>query len=185
MQITTVGDSLFWSYSNLGMAHAAVEKGATGYKQLHFIIRNRLYSGLRKGTMNIGPLADDEKLKMILPQACCYCGARENLSVDHLIPSHKGGANAGENMVWACRSCNSSKCATDVLEWLAKRDQFPPLLLLRRYLKLAVDYCVENEIMDMPLEEVQDVPFSISAIPHDFPPPSELRLWTVPLEKAI
>ncbi|MCX6621012.1 MAG: HNH endonuclease [Acidobacteria bacterium] len=72
---------------------------------------------------------------MVLPQACCYCGSRECLSVDHLIPTKRGGANSGDNMVWACRSCNSSKCARDALEWLAERNEFPPVLLLRRYLQ--------------------------------------------------
>ena len=37
------------------------------------------------------------------------------------IPTKRGGANTGDNLVWACRSCNSSKCAHDALEWLAKR----------------------------------------------------------------
>ena len=40
----------------------------------------------------------------------------EHLSIDHLIPIKKGGANSGENLVWACRTCNSSKCATDALD---------------------------------------------------------------------
>jgi hypothetical protein len=43
------------------------------------MIRARLYKGLRGGTMNIGPIADDERLKMILPQACCYCGSNQHL----------------------------------------------------------------------------------------------------------
>ena len=76
--------------------------------------------------MSIGPLADDERLKMVLPQACCYCGNHDHLSVDHLIPTKRGGANTGDNLVWACRSCNSSKCASDALEWLVKKNEFPP-----------------------------------------------------------
>jgi hypothetical protein len=177
MEITTVGELLHWSYANLAMAHSAVTAKSGKYGRTHFIIRARLYAGLNKHTMNIGPLADDERLKMVLPQACCYCGSREFLSVDHLIPTKRGGANSGDNLVWACRSCNSSKCARDALEWMAERNQFPPILLLRRYLKLAIEMSRERKLMDVPLTEVPELPFSLSAVPRVFPSPGQLRLW--------
>ncbi|MEX2264505.1 MAG: HNH endonuclease [Bryobacteraceae bacterium] len=184
MQITTVAESLYWSYANLAMAHAAVEEGASTYGRIHFIIRSRLYKGLRDGSMNIGVIADDERLKLVLPQACCYCGAREHLSVDHLIARKRGGFDTGDNMVWSCRPCNSSKCANDVLEWLSARGEFPPLLLLRRYLKLAVKFCSEQHLMAIAITDVDDLPFTLSAIPHNFPAPCELALWRVPLSGA-
>jgi len=39
-----------------------------------------------------GPLVDDERLKLVLPQACGYCVSREILSVDHLIPTKRSAA---------------------------------------------------------------------------------------------
>lgn len=51
--------------------------------------------------MNIKSFFDDERLKMILPQNCNYCGSTKKLAVDHLIPRKKGGLNIGENLVWA------------------------------------------------------------------------------------
>jgi 5-methylcytosine-specific restriction endonuclease McrA len=40
---------------------------------------------------------------------CMYCGKPGN-TVDHIIPLNKGGAVADvENMVTACKPCNSSK----------------------------------------------------------------------------
>ena len=179
MQITTISELLHCSYANLAMAHAAVTEKVQTYGRLQFMIRARLYAGLNKGTMKIGPLAEDERLKMVLPRACCYCGARERLSVDHLIPTMRGGENVGDNLVWACRSCNSSKCAHDALEWLNTRKQFPPLLLLRRYLKLAVEFSHERNIMNTPLGEAPELPFVLAAVPVSFPPPSQLRLWVV------
>lgn len=181
MEVTTVGELLHWSYANLAMAHAAVTANAEKYGRTGYMIRARLYSGLNKETMKIGPLADDERLKMILPQACCYCGSREFLSADHLISTKRGGANTGDNLVWACRSCNSSKSARDALEWLARRNQFPPILLLRRYLKLAVELCHERGLMGVAIDEGPEVPFALAAIPREFPPPRELRLWITEL----
>lgn len=184
MQTKTVGETLYWCYANLAMAHAALMHGASRFQRRHYIVRSRLYAGLRKGTMNVGPLADDERLKLVLPQACAYCGGREHLSVDHLVPRKKGGSNSGENMVWACRTCNSSKGAADALEWLARREQFPPLLLLRRYLKLAIEYCAEHDLLDRAITDVNDLPFALDALPRPFPQPDAMVLWTVPLENT-
>lgn len=159
------------------MAHAAVASGATEYTKTHFMIRSKLASGLAKGTMKIGLLADDERLKMILPQACCYCGSSFSLTADHLIPLSRGGVDQGDNLVWACRSCNSSKQARDVLEWLATRQQFPPLLLLRRYLKMAIEYATKQGLLGTELAALPELPFSLRAIPLSFPDPGELKLW--------
>ena len=145
------------------------------------MIRSRLYSGFRKSTLNIGALAEDERLKLVLPQSCCYCGSTTDLTVDHLLPRSKGGENVGENMVWACRSCNSSKGATDLLAWLQRKGQFPPLLLLRRYLKLAIEYGIQHDLLETPLAEVSPLPFSPPHLPSNFPQPIHLRLWIVDL----
>lgn len=179
MKITTIGELLHWSYANLAMAHSAITAKTENYGRTQFMIRSRLYAGLNKQTMSIGPLADDERLKMVLPQACCYCGSREYLSVDHLIPTTRGGANAGDNLVWACRSCNSSKSARDALEWFAEKNQFPPILLLRRYLKLAIEMSRERSLMNVSIAAAPELPFSLSAIPRAFPLPSQLRLWVM------
>lgn len=181
MKPTTVGELLHCSYANLAMAHAAINANVDSYGRIQFMIRAKLYKGLNAGTMKIGPLADDERLKMILPQACCYCAGRDSLSVDHLIPTKKGGKNVGDNLVWACRSCNSSKCATDALVWLAQRQTFPPLLLLRRYLKLAIELCRERELMNVSLAEVPELPFSLLSVPLTYPKPSQLALWVTDL----
>ena len=177
MKPTTVGELLHWSYANLAMAHAALSAKAQSYGRPHFMIRARLFKGLNAGTMNIGALADDDRLKMILPQACCYCASTAYLCVDHLIPTKRGGKNAGDNLVWACRSCNGSKGATDALEWLARRNQFPPLLLLRRYLKLAIEVARERGLMDTNIDVAPELPFALAAVPLVFPKPASLLLW--------
>jgi len=173
----TVGKLLYWSYANLAMAHAAVEEGHEKYGRLGYIIRSRLDKGLRTGSMRIGSILDDEKLKMKLPQCCAYCGSTSNLSIDHLIPRKLGGVDSGDNAVWACRSCNSSKGGRDLLVWMRNKQKFPPRLILRRYLKLAIEYGVANGIMDHTLEDPPEVPFALDAIPTWYPAPGELVLW--------
>lgn len=40
---------------------------------------------------------------------CQYCGARSNLTVDHVVPRSKGGASNWENIVASCAPCNRRK----------------------------------------------------------------------------
>ena len=41
--------------------------------------------------------------------ACQYCGARSNLTVDHVIPRSKGGSSEWDNIVASCAPCNRRK----------------------------------------------------------------------------
>ncbi len=41
---------------------------------------------------------------------CQYCGRRgHDLTLDHVIPRHRGGQHVWENVVAACKSCNHRK----------------------------------------------------------------------------
>ncbi len=134
---------------------------------------------MMSGRMKVASLFKDEREKLNLPEVCAYCGSGENLSLDHLIARSKGGSDCGDNFVYSCRSCNSSKGATDVIEWHLKRGCFPPLNVLRRYLKLAIRYCEQNGLMEKNIEEIENFPFTIPDV-YTFPPLSELRLFAAP-----
>ena len=42
--------------------------------------------------------------------ACQYCGSRtRELTLDHVVPRHKGGGHSWDNLVSACRPCNHRK----------------------------------------------------------------------------
>jgi 5-methylcytosine-specific restriction endonuclease McrA len=40
---------------------------------------------------------------------CQYCGARSNLTVDHVVPRSKGGDSTWDNIVASCAPCNRRK----------------------------------------------------------------------------
>jgi 5-methylcytosine-specific restriction endonuclease McrA len=40
---------------------------------------------------------------------CQYCGTTKELTLDHLIPKAKGGQTSWNNLVTACKKCNSQK----------------------------------------------------------------------------
>jgi 5-methylcytosine-specific restriction endonuclease McrA len=52
---------------------------------------------------------------------CIYCASTEAVQMDHIDPLSKGGAHDPENVVPACRRCNSSKQNKTLLVWLVGR----------------------------------------------------------------
>jgi 5-methylcytosine-specific restriction endonuclease McrA len=40
---------------------------------------------------------------------CIYCGSFKDLTIDHVIPTSRGGGNTWDNMVCACAPCNVRK----------------------------------------------------------------------------
>ena len=177
-KIETVQEQIYWSYANLAMAHSAVSKNQDKYEKFNFMIRAKLFKGLKNGTMNMRTIFDDEKIKLQTGQICNYCGARENLSLDHILPQKYGGKDNAENLIFACKICNSSKGKKDLMEWMIFRKKFLPLMVIRRYLKLVYGYCAENELLEKEIEDLKEMklPFDVSLLPFNYPNPNELIL---------
>ena len=149
------------------------------------MVRAKLRRRLVDGTMRMRSLYDDERIKLTAPQACYYCGSMHRLCADHLVPKMRGGADASDNLIWACRRCNSSKGGRDLLEWMTANSRFPPLLLLRRYIKLVARHCEEHGCLDRRLNQLDEepvMPFDVRMLPTRFPPLDELTLWVYPSE---
>lgn len=177
-KIETVRELIYFSYANLAMAHTAVEKKQERYSAFNFMIRSKLFKGLKGGTMNMRTIFDDEKIKITTGNICNYCGSVEKLALDHIFPQKYGGTDNADNLILACRTCNSSKGKKDLMEWMATRGTFLPLMIIRRYLKLTFKFCVQNELIDKNIEELQnlELPFKIDLLPINFPSPNELIL---------
>lgn len=57
--------------------------------------------------------------------ACVYCGrtaeqSGAHLHFDHLVPRAKGGADTIDNLVLACRRCNSARQDLSLAAWARK-----------------------------------------------------------------
>ncbi len=177
-EFKTIREIIYWSYANLAMAHTAVERKQQKYEVFNYMIRAKLYKGLIDGSMNMRTIFDDEKIKISQGGKCNYCGSTENLALDHIFPQKYGGKDTGDNLIFACKTCNSSKGKKDLMSWMVYKNKFPSLMVLRRYLKLISKYCHENNLMDRNLENLNDekLPFTISSIPLKYPKPNKLFL---------
>lgn len=71
-----------------------------------------------------------ERLKIIIRDnwICKYCGkclkdSLEELTLDHVIPRCRGGHSTKENLVVACKFCNSKKGSMGEGQILSKKKQ--------------------------------------------------------------
>ncbi len=63
---------------------------------------------------------------------CAYCGATDmSLQRDCVLAISRGGRYTLENVVPACRSCNTSKCNDEVTGWLRRKKLDEAAFLLR------------------------------------------------------
>ncbi|WP_444549576.1 HNH endonuclease [Candidatus Magnetomonas plexicatena] len=59
-------------------------------------------------------------MRKLTDGVCYYCGLKfpaTELTMDHLIPLSKGGMSARENIVAACRNCNTKKNSQLTVDW--------------------------------------------------------------------
>jgi 5-methylcytosine-specific restriction endonuclease McrA len=52
---------------------------------------------------------------------CAYCGASGPLQRDCILPISRGGRYTLENVVPACRGCNTSKGNAEVTTWMRRK----------------------------------------------------------------
>jgi hypothetical protein len=170
----------------LARAHAALIDGVVRYNRKHHMIRSRLYKGLCDGSLSMRSIYDDEREKLVGPRCCEYCGRTDALSIDHLFPRKLKGADGPQNLVVACKGCNSSKGDRDMLAWLASSGRFPSILLLRRYLKNAAAHLEAERMLDTAIEDIDisALPFALNLLPVDFPPLETLKLRVSPIAFA-
>lgn len=76
---------------------------------------------------------DDRRLRQAIPadvlrrvqfregKVCTYCGDEDGpFDYDHIFPLSRGGSNDPSNLAVACASCNRSKGAKTLKEWMGR-----------------------------------------------------------------
>lgn len=172
-QRDTIGKCLHYAYANLEMTRWAMREGAKAYVNKHYRYRMRVYVAYRAGTRSPASLVRDDVEKLRRGDVCAYCGLAGRTASDHILPKSRGGPDSGDNIVRSCRSCNSRKGSKDLFEFYNSRQSgtFPPLFLVRTYLKLAISWAESSGIMSARLAEtdLRRLPFRPDLLPGKFP----------------
>lgn len=65
---------------------------------------------------------------------CAYCGTETDaLQRDCVLPISRGGRYTFDNVVPACRSCNASKCNSEVTGWMRRKRLDERTFLVRHH----------------------------------------------------
>ncbi|MEK5426963.1 HNH endonuclease [Cytobacillus sp. FSL R7-0680] len=87
---------------------------------------------------------------------CAYCEGKfeqSQLSMDHIIPLSKGGANTQSNIVVACQSCNKRKHDREIRARFAKEKHDE----IHRYIKfVSGDESLVNELEEVVLKMISE-----------------------------
>ena len=166
-QPKTIKELLDWSYSNLAAYQVALAQKPPAYTKVCWMTRARVYRGLQAGDMKRQSIYRNEREKLSHKDECAYCGATDVLlTLDHLFAKSRGGSDSGDNLVYCCQKCNSSKHNRDYFEWVRSTGRIVKIAIAERYLKNAYSYCEAHDLLHTPLDCIPtDLPFSIKDIP--------------------
>jgi 5-methylcytosine-specific restriction endonuclease McrA len=106
--VKTIHDEILFEYAKL------ISRSA--FNKLEWAFITNTFFKLKKGEIKISDTIREWENEQTLPKQCVYCGSGENLTTDHLIPKNRGGDNSADNLVIACKSCNSSRGDKGVFE---------------------------------------------------------------------
>lgn len=59
----------------------------------------------------------DKEMSKLKTSPCAFCGSKENITIDHIIPVSRMGNHSIGNLQSLCKSCNSKKKAKFISEY--------------------------------------------------------------------
>ena len=126
--VKTIREEILYEYAKL------ISRSAYGSLERAFITER--FMKLRSGAITMSDTIREWEREQELTKECVFCGSHEDLSTDHLIPANRGGDDSADNLVLACKTCNSSRGDKGIFEWLGleKKDNLHRLVA-GKYLK--------------------------------------------------
>lgn len=128
--VKTIRDLIFWQYAKI-----ISDSAGYGKKQFGFVMDR--FQKLSSGQINWSTSIREYVKEREKPDICIYCGNKEELTLEHILPRSRNGPDSPDNAVWVCRRCNSSKGDKRLYEWfeLGRRYEVPRIAE-GKYLKL-------------------------------------------------
>ncbi len=127
--VKTIREEILYEYAKL-ISRSAFD----GSLQRAFITSR--FEKLRNGEINISDAIREWERERELPHECVFCESKLDLTTDHLIPRNRGGDDSADNLVLACKFCNSARGDKGIFEWLGlKKKDGLHRLVAGKYLK--------------------------------------------------
>jgi hypothetical protein len=127
--VHTIQDELYFEYAKL-MSRSTFNGG------LNFGFVTDRFNALKAGYINMSGTMREWKQEQELPKECVFCGAKENLKTDHLIPQNRGGSDDPDNHVLTCKTCHVSRNNMGIFAWLGlKKKENLHCLVAGKYIK--------------------------------------------------
>jgi hypothetical protein len=152
--VKSVKDLIFWQYAKIIADSAGIGKKDYGFVTVKF-------KQLRQGEIFWNEIR--EYVKEREQKECIFCGAKTNLTVEHLLPRSFNGPDVEKNLVWICKNCNSSKGARRLYEYWAAHAGMEaakyevPRIAEGKYLKFAFENLKENGLLETGKSELSKV----------------------------
>lgn len=128
--VKTVRDQIFWQYAKLISKSAGFGINNRAFQMSRFI-------ALRDGKITWSSTIREWLREHEKPDECIYCGSKSDLTVEHVLPRSCGGPDITDNVIRACKKCNSSKGGKRLYEWIGlKNKDDVPRIAEGKYLKL-------------------------------------------------
>ncbi len=141
--VTTIREEILYEYAKL------ISRTVFGGQINHRFVSDR-FKALRDGQATMSGTNREWQREQELPQECVFCGLRQNLQVDHLIPRSRGGLDSADNTVWSCSTCNASRGDQGVFQWLGlKRKDGLHRLVAGKYLKQLFELHSEQGTLEL------------------------------------
>lgn len=102
---------------------------------------------------------------------CVYCRrtiARENATIDHIVPLSQGGNDQSHNRVLCCRRCNQAKGDFSLEQWISmlilaesrvnKRHIWEQVQGVARCTQCHAEGCADNIYEECPARDIRTIP---------------------------
>lgn len=149
--VKTIREELLYEYAKL--ISRTVFKGKINYG----FVYDR-FKALYNGEITMSGTIREWQKEQELPKECVFCGVKDKLQMDHLIPRNRGGNDSADNMVWSCQSCNASRRDKGIFVWLGLKEKDNlHRLIAGKYLKQLFDLHEEKGTMDIHKDSIENL----------------------------
>ncbi len=114
--VKTVRDQIFWQYAKLISKSAGFGINNRGFQMSRFI-------GLRDGKITWSSTIREWLREHEKPDEGIYCGSKSDLTIEHVLPRSRGGPDITDNVIRACKKCNSGKGGKRLYEWIGMKNK--------------------------------------------------------------